>query len=322
MMRQILNICVRPIEVFSTKFLVILLIVLAMMASPAPAQQMHYQQTLAQCNALGGRIVTWTNTAGRGPNVGECFVAAAPTARAMVPTRPSSSLSPGQVGAAAGSALQLLEGLNGLMQTPANPDVAEPDVSEPSEPSTTYPSTSVPSINISPPRVRRPTISPSVDPRQHLADDADAKFGAAERSSKPCDAEALYGLAFQKYRLAGDPKRSQGAYRNAKEAFARCHGHARTKVSAGSAAEGKKDLWQGCLIVSLSRKQGPPCMGSSLRLYRTDVRANKIQGCPSDFEIEYVEPDTGTLSTWWVFRASDYIQTCGAGPKALRIRPQ
>lgn len=288
---------------------------------PAAAQQMYYQQTQAQCNALGGRIITWTNTAGRGPNVGECFVAAA-SSRTVAPSRPTvTSPSLGQAGTAAGSALQLLEGLNGLIQSMPNPDVAEPDVPEPTEPSTAHPSTLSPSIHATPPTVRRPSVSPSADPRQRLAGDADEKFAAAERSAKSCDAEALYGLAFQKYRQAGDPKRSQRAYQNAKEAFGRCHGHAPTKVSAGAAPEGKKDLWQGCLIISLSRKQGPPCMGSSLRLYRTDVRANKVQGCPSDFEIEYIEPDTGTLSTWWVFRASDYIQTCGAGPKALRIRP-
>jgi hypothetical protein len=291
-------------------------------SSPVLAQQMVYQQTAAQCNALGGRIITWTNTAGRGPNVGECFVAAAPS-RTIVPVRPyAPPPSPGQVGAAAGSALQLLEGLSGLIQSMPEPPAAEPDVLEPSEPATTYPSTPAPSIHILPPRSQRPTVSPSVDPRQRLAEDAREKFAAGDRSKKSCDAEALYSLAFQKYRQAGDPKGAQRAYLNAKEANDRCQGHSARKIAAGSYSDGKKDLWQGCLIVSVSRKQGPPCMGSPLRLYRTDVRANKVQGCPSDFEIEYIEPDTGTLSTWWVFRASDYIQTCGSGPKALRIRPQ
>ena len=62
-------------------------------------------------------------------------------------------------------------------------------------------------------------------------------------------------------------------------------------------------------------------MGSTLRLYRTDIRVNREQGCPTELEVEYVEPDTGKVSTWWVFHSSDYIQTCGAGPKSIRIKP-
>lgn len=42
--------------------------------SAATAQQLFVQQTASQCAARGGQIITWTNTAGNGVNVGECYV--------------------------------------------------------------------------------------------------------------------------------------------------------------------------------------------------------------------------------------------------------
>jgi hypothetical protein len=40
----------------------------------ARAQQLIPKTTGPQCAAWGGRILTWTNTAGRGPEVGECLI--------------------------------------------------------------------------------------------------------------------------------------------------------------------------------------------------------------------------------------------------------
>src|SRR5689334_345256 len=38
------------------------------------AQQLFVEQTAAQCAAKGGHITVWTNTAGVGTDVGECYV--------------------------------------------------------------------------------------------------------------------------------------------------------------------------------------------------------------------------------------------------------
>ena len=43
-------------------------------ASTVAAQQLIPKTTGPQCAAMGGRILTWTNTAGRGVEVGECLV--------------------------------------------------------------------------------------------------------------------------------------------------------------------------------------------------------------------------------------------------------
>jgi hypothetical protein len=54
------------------------LIVLALACVGEPssgvAQQLYVMQTGPQCAARGGRIITWTNTAGQGTDVGECYV--------------------------------------------------------------------------------------------------------------------------------------------------------------------------------------------------------------------------------------------------------
>src|SRR5690349_9687195 len=51
-------------------------VALACVAEPSPgvAQQLYVMQTGPQCAARGGRIITWTNTAGQGTDVGECYV--------------------------------------------------------------------------------------------------------------------------------------------------------------------------------------------------------------------------------------------------------
>jgi hypothetical protein len=46
----------------------------AMPARPAAAQQLISGMTGSACAAHGGQITTWTNTAGVGPNVGDCYI--------------------------------------------------------------------------------------------------------------------------------------------------------------------------------------------------------------------------------------------------------
>lgn len=91
------------------------------MVGSGSAQQLHKGVTGSQCAAMGGRIITWTNTAGSGQSVGECYVpAAAPSGRAT--PQPSNS-----VGAAAGVAAGVLDLLKGFEA------LQEPRSSEPSE---------------------------------------------------------------------------------------------------------------------------------------------------------------------------------------------
>ena len=74
---------------------------------------------------MGGRILTWTNTAGSGPSVGECYVpAAGPSGRATPP-------SPNTIGAATGAAAEILGLLDNLnvpqeTQPPAPAETPEP----------------------------------------------------------------------------------------------------------------------------------------------------------------------------------------------------
>jgi hypothetical protein len=55
--------------------LLVVLVALLSLAMPARAQQLLSGLTGGQCAARGGQITTRTSTAGRGPNVGDCYVA-------------------------------------------------------------------------------------------------------------------------------------------------------------------------------------------------------------------------------------------------------
>jgi hypothetical protein len=99
--------------------------------------------TLAQCSAMGGRITTYTNTAGRGPDVGECLVPpqvgansavrpvpqAAPAQRqgdaGAMPqppdTRPDAQPAPPQVAALPPPQRRDSSGASGPLQQPAAP---------------------------------------------------------------------------------------------------------------------------------------------------------------------------------------------------------
>ena len=92
------------------------LVMVITVVSIAEAQQLLQKMTLAQCNAMGGRILSYTNTAGRGPDVGECYVPAKGTAGAGTGAYSAPSAA-GNAAAALGVAsgvLGLIEALPGL----------------------------------------------------------------------------------------------------------------------------------------------------------------------------------------------------------------
>jgi hypothetical protein len=76
---------------------------------PTRAQQLHKGVTGPQCAAMGGRITTWTNTAGSSPSVGECYV---PASGASGKAAPPPSGNAGTTAGAVGGMLDLLSTLN------------------------------------------------------------------------------------------------------------------------------------------------------------------------------------------------------------------
>jgi hypothetical protein len=53
----------------------VVVVAVLVIGSPVKAQQLLGGLTGSQCSARGGQITTWTSTAGRGPNVGDCYIA-------------------------------------------------------------------------------------------------------------------------------------------------------------------------------------------------------------------------------------------------------
>jgi hypothetical protein len=87
----------------------LVLAALALPARPALAQQLISGMTGSACAARGGQITTWTNTAGRGPDVGDCYI----------PPRTGSVAAPsgGGAGAALGAGFMLLDALQNLLDS-------------------------------------------------------------------------------------------------------------------------------------------------------------------------------------------------------------
>jgi hypothetical protein len=151
----------------------------------AAAQQLYYKQTAAQCNARGGRIITWTNTAGQGPDVGECFVPGGLGAATTRPALPGSGAV--DLGATLDAAEQLMTGLGSLDASSGPPATAAPSEDAP------------------------PALARG---RRLLA--------MADMSRNPCDAATLYKAATRLFQAADDAADARNASDLAAEAGSTC----------------------------------------------------------------------------------------------------
>ncbi len=82
-------------------------------ARAANGPQLFHRLTKQQCSDRGGRIITYTNTAGQGPDVGECFVQASLAGGAVLPRPPTGRVTPDvarEIQAMAGSIMDLPDG--------------------------------------------------------------------------------------------------------------------------------------------------------------------------------------------------------------------
>lgn len=153
-------------------------------AQAASSQQLYQKMTGAQCTALGGRIITWTNTAGQGVQVGECYV---PPRAASGPSVPSPGAPANNAAAALGVAsgvLDLVGAVQGLSGSAA--DDAAPSAQSPSD---------------------EPSQSASAGNADLLLARAHRNFerGARlNREGQPCDAARAFALAARQLADAGD----------------------------------------------------------------------------------------------------------------------
>ncbi len=54
-------------------------------------------------------------------------------------------------------------------------------------------------------------------------------------------------------------------------------------------------------------------------LYYTPVRLKETLGCPREAEIEYVDPDTNEIRSYFVTRRGTVIDSCVAGVALVRM---
>jgi hypothetical protein len=107
-------------QCFSFLAALLLVAAVAVATKPAAAQQLLSGMTGPACAARGGQITTWTNTAGRGPNVGDCYIPPR-FGGAGVPS------SGGRAGAALGAGFMFLDALSNLLDSaPDSPSTSEP----------------------------------------------------------------------------------------------------------------------------------------------------------------------------------------------------
>jgi hypothetical protein len=153
-------------------------------ADLAAAQQLHKGVTGPQCAAMGGRILSWTNTAGSGPSVGECYVAAAPPRAA--PSPPAGN----NIGAATEAAI----GIFGILSNLPQSQPSEPIEQEPEE--------------------RPPAAAAPAPGQERAAEIASGIYRLAAQQSRKkdyCRAAENFRLAAQRFLQAGESAAAEDA---------------------------------------------------------------------------------------------------------------
>lgn len=167
------------------------------------AQQLIPKQTAQQCAARGGSITTWTNTAGVGVDVGECYVP--PSAGSAAPVSSNNGANNVALGfGIVGAGLGVIDSLQKMAPVSESEQPPELPLSSQSEPSFGSPS------GPSPSSPREPVLSRD---EQGSNGEAPGIFALALSQSKsnPCSASRNFGLAEQRFRAAGDMKAASDA---------------------------------------------------------------------------------------------------------------
>lgn len=94
------------------------------------------------------------------------------------------------------------------------------------------------------------------------------------------------------------------------------------RPDAGQPSDEQKVI-ENCIILYKPKLVSSQCdFQPGRKLYYTGIRTNPVAGCPRDIEIEYLDPGTAKIVSFFALRGRQNIETCREGVHQVRVKRQ